>query len=132
MKYFSARLVTGRGRGRTIGTPTLNVDLNDVPVGIPEGIYAGWTRIDGFWTMAAIHYGPRPVFQDSVSFEIHLLDIKVMEQPERIEIVLVERLRAVLNFNSVEELITQINQDIEQTRGILTRHGPPDDQELHS
>lgn len=124
---FSARLVTGRGRGKEIGTPTLNIDLNDVPADTKEGIYAGWVKIDDQWLMGAFHYGPRPVFQDTKTFEVYVLDMEVLEAPERMEIVLVQHLRPVLNFPSTEELVAQINKDVAETRGILERHGPPQD-----
>jgi riboflavin kinase / FMN adenylyltransferase len=123
---FSARLVRGSGRGKEIGTPTLNIDLNDVPTDIAEGIYAGWVKIDQRWCKAAIHYGPRPVFQDSRSFEVHVLDAGIEIPPERIDIVLVERLRDVQDFPSPEALSAQIGDDVRRTRAILDTHGAPD------
>lgn len=132
MTSFNARLVTGSGRGREIGTPTLNIDLNDVPEELEEGIYAGWCRIDDRWLMAAIHYGPRPVFQDSKAFEIHVLDASIETPPERTDIVLIRRLRDVMNFPSTDALMGQIEQDIADTRAILGEHGSPDDQTAHS
>lgn len=116
----------GSGRGKEIGTPTMNLNLNDIPQEIEEGIYAGWAQIDEVWCMAAIHYGPRPVFQDSLTFEVHLLDVEIGIPPEKLNIALVERLRDVLNFPSAEALFAQIQRDIEQTRGILRAHGSPD------
>ncbi len=123
---FHAHVVTGSGRGKTIGTPTLNIDLSDVPAETTHGIYAGWTRVDDAWQMAAIHYGPRPVFNDSESFELYLLDTVVAQAPETIEIVLIERLRDVLDFPSKEDLIAQIADDVTRTRAILGTHGTPD------
>ena len=123
---FNARLVKGSGRGKLIGTPTLNMDLNDVPADVVEGIYAGWANVDGIWHKAAIHYGPRPVFQDSTSFEAYLLDTIIDVAPERIEIALIERLRDVMDFPSKDDLLTQIKADVEQTRAILSAHGSPD------
>lgn len=123
---FHGRVITGAGRGKTIGTPTLNIDLNDVPAMTEDGIYAGWAQLDGTWQMAAIHYGPRPVFHDSESFELYLLDTTVDTAPESLEIVLIERLRDVLNFPSKEDLMTQIADDVTQTRAILEAHGTPD------
>ncbi len=117
--HFSARLVTGRGRGKEIGTPTLNIDLSDIPSAINEGIYAGWAKIDDQWLMAAIHYGPRPVFQDTTTFELYILDMDVLEAPERIEIVLIKYLRPVMDFPSTAELMAQIQRDIKEIRSIL-------------
>jgi riboflavin kinase / FMN adenylyltransferase len=123
---FHGRVITGAGRGKTLGTPTLNIDLSDIPAGTEHGIYAGWAKLDTTWQMAAIHYGPRPVFNDAESFELYLLDTTVDEAPKSIDIVLVERLRDVLNFPSKEDLMTQIANDVTRTRAILGAHGAPD------
>lgn len=125
MDRFSARVITGAGRGRGLGTPTLNVDLNDVPAAIKEGIYAGWVKIDRIWHMAAIHYGPRPVFKDSTAFEAHLLDTMIETPPEILEIVLISRLRDVADFPSSGALMKQIEDDIAKSRAILEAHGSP-------
>lgn len=123
---FSAHVITGSGRGKMIGTPTINIDLNDVPADIDEGIYAGWAKIDKEWHIAAIHYGPRPVFHDTTSFEVCLLDTAVEDPPKTIDIILIEWLRDVLDFPSTDDLRTQIAADIDQTRAILSTHGSPD------
>lgn len=123
---FTARVITGAGRGKDLGTPTLNLDLRDISEGIEEGIYAGWAKIDGIWHMSAIHYGPRPVFKDSTAFEAYLLDTTVERTPDTLEIVLVERLRDVLDFPSPTALMKQIEDDVIQTRAILGAHGSPD------
>lgn len=125
MTRFSARVVSGAGRGRTIGTPTMNLDLNDIPQ-IEEGIYAGWAKLEGAWHMAAIHFGPRPVFNDSLSFEVHLLDTAVQHAPERLEIALADYLRPVRDFPSPTDLMAQIAKDVDQARGMLEAHGSPD------
>lgn len=108
-----------------MGTPTMNLDLNDIPQ-IEEGIYAGWAKLENAWHMAAIHFGPRPVFKDSASFEVHLLDTVVRHAPERLEIALTDYLRPVRDFPSPTDLMVQIAKDVEQARGMLEAHGSPD------
>lgn len=63
---FTAAVVSGAGRGRRIGTPTLNVDLANVPAGLADGIYACRATLDGAdeALAAVLHLGPRPVFND--------------------------------------------------------------------
>lgn len=122
---FSATVIQGAGRGRQIGAPTINVDLHDVPADIEEGIYAGWIDINGTWQKAAIHFGPRPVFNDTTSFEAHVLDAMIDITPARVTISLVERIRPVMDFPDSEALMDQIQSDVERTRGILDKHGPP-------
>lgn len=122
---FSAHVINGSGRGRTLGTPTINVDLNDVPTELDEGIYAGWARLGDQWQKSAIHYGPRPVFKDTPSFEVHILGNPPESAPDILEICLIGRLRDVLNFPSTEALMEQIGRDVEESHAMLDRHGPP-------
>jgi len=117
---FSAPVVPGAGRGKQLGAPTINVDPQSIPSGVREGIYAGYLIWGGQHLPAAIHYGPRPVFHDSISFEIHTLDsLPFNVVPPTVEIKLVSHLRDVRDFPSPEALMTQIRADIAACRAIL-------------
>jgi riboflavin kinase / FMN adenylyltransferase len=125
LQRFLAKVIQGSGRGKRIGSPTINMDLNDVPADMEEGIYACWANIDGTWQAGALHYGPRPVFKDISSCEVYLLDTTVNDVPSTIEIALVAYLRPVLDFPSVEALTRQITEDVTQTRAMLATHDSP-------
>ncbi len=120
---FTARVVSGSGRGKDIGAATMNVDLSDVPKDLEEGIFAVMVNVDGKDLKAAMHYGPRPVFQDSKSCEVHVIDEVILHAPHTIEVTIVERLRDVTDFPSKDALMEQITKDVEQARGILEAHG---------
>lgn len=119
---FSARVVSGAGRGKDLGAPTINLDLSQVPSSLEEGIYACMAVIDGKSLQAAMHYGPRPVFKDSLSCEVHLLDVTLEHAPETLEVEVVAYLREVRDFPTPEDLMTQIADDILKTRAILDDH----------
>lgn len=114
-----ATVIQGAGRGKQMGVPTLNLTLSDVPAELQEGIYACFAVIDGQKLQGALHYGPRPVFDDSVACEIHLLDITLDQSPAVINVEVVKYLREVRNFPSVDALTAQIQQDIQETRAAL-------------
>ncbi len=116
---FIAPVVSGSGRGKPLGFPTINLEVQSIPEDIEGGIYAGWVNLSGKQLMAAIHYGERPVFQDSLSFEAYVIDETLESVPETIEIELVERLRNVEDFPSPEALREQIAMDVVQARAIL-------------
>lgn len=116
---FAARVITGAGRGKKIGTPTMNVHLDDVPKELKEGIYACRVQLgvgEKGWTDAVLHYGPRPVFKDSLSCEVHILDQLIHNPPEKITVEIIKRLRSVQDFPSPEALKEQIEKDIEEAR----------------
>ncbi len=117
--HFTANIVTGSGRGKGMGTPTLNLDLADVPKEMEEGIYVCKVRLNDQSYNAAMHYGPRPVHKDTRSCEVHILDTVIEPEPEPLTVDVITYLRPVLDFPSEAALIAQIGDDIEKTRGIL-------------
>lgn len=100
-------------------TPTLNLELKDVPPAMKEGIYVCRVTIGSTKFNAAMHYGPRPVHKDTTSCEVHILDEVIAEAPETLTVDVIEYLRPVLDFPSEAALIAQISNDIEKSRGIL-------------
>ena len=116
---FIGHPVKGAGRGKGLGTPTLNIDLNDVPKSLAHGIYAGAVVIRGKRMIAAMHFGPSPVFQADVTFEAHILDAQIVDAPDDLTIEIHAYLRAIADFPSVRDLQAQIAQDIERTRAIM-------------
>ncbi|MFA5273811.1 MAG: riboflavin kinase [Candidatus Peribacter sp.] len=116
---FPAAVVKGAGRGRTIGSPTLNLALNDIPRNLKSGIYACRVRWNRRTFSAAMHYGPRPVFHDSVACEVHIIGHVIHRSPLRVRVEIVKRLRSIRDFRTVALLQAQIQRDIEKTRKVL-------------
>lgn len=135
---FSARVITGSGRGKTLRVPTLNLDLRDVPDQIPDGVFAcrvflpspsptlsgakgrrgGGAGGGGF--PASMHKGNRPTFNDTPSCEVHVLDQVIGNPPKSLEVEVVQFLRRISTFPSAEALSTQMLEDNRQARDILS------------
>ncbi|OGJ56689.1 hypothetical protein A3D88_02840 [Candidatus Peribacteria bacterium RIFCSPHIGHO2_02_FULL_52_16] len=118
-KIFTATVVAGSGRGKELRVPTINVDISSVPKECAEGIYACFVRIENHVYKAAMHYGPRPVFRDTPSCEVHLIDATIASSPTFVDIESIKRLRDVQTFDSVENLKHQMMRDIAEARAIL-------------
>jgi riboflavin kinase/FMN adenylyltransferase len=106
-------VVRGDGRGRELGFPTANLD---VPAGLlvpPDGVYAGWT-LD---RLAAVSIGTNPHF-DGVErrVEAHLLDFDGDLYGQRLVVELWSPIREQRRFDSLEELVAAIGDDVERTR----------------
>lgn len=119
--HFRARVIRGSGRGKGLGVPTINLDLRDVPSALQEGIYAARATIDGQpgSIPAAMHYGPRPVFRDAASCELHLLNLLIDEVPAALDVDAVEYIRDVQDFPSPEAMMKEIENDISRIRAVL-------------
>ena len=106
-------VVRGDGRGRELGFPTANLDVPERLLVPPDGVYAGWARD----RRAAVSIGTNPHF-DGVErrVEAHLLDFDGDLYGERLVVELWSRLRGQRRFDSLEELVAAIGDDVEQTR----------------
>ena len=115
-------VVTGAQRGRTIGFPTAN--LADIDVLLPAlGVYAG--RVLGVgpqpWP-AAIHIGPNPTFAEDVpKVEVHLPGWSGSLYGLTITVEVLEQVRGVQKFPSIEALKSQLANDVEQCRRIAAQ-----------
>ncbi len=117
---FTARVISGRSRGRTLGVPTLNLDLRDVPSDLEDGVFACRAFIDGKQYPATMHNGPRPTFNDTRSCEVHFIDQTISPPPTTVDVEVVEFLRGISTFPSAEALSAQMQEDIRNARDILS------------
>ncbi len=120
-RTFTARTIPGSHRGRTLGVPTVNLAPEDVPMDLQQGIYACRAgENEGSPPLPAVmHYGPRPVFKDSLSCEVHFLDRTVETAPLRLTVTVVSRMRDVADFPHPQALKDQMLADIRAARILL-------------
>jgi riboflavin kinase/FMN adenylyltransferase len=113
------QVIHGAGRGTRLGYPTAN--LGEVATLLPgEGIYAGRARADGAWRPAAISLGPNPTFDEGgLKVEAHLLDYQGDLYDRWVEVDFLARLRNIIKFASVEELLAKMQCDIAATRAAV-------------
>lgn len=125
MLTFTAPAISGSSRGKLMGTPTINLDLAHVPAALREGIYVCRVIFDeddkADMRDAVMHFGPRPVFKDKPSCEIHVIDERIDEPPMLVHVDVIERLRDVLDFPSPDDLKVQIEEDIRRAKEMLKR-----------
>jgi riboflavin kinase/FMN adenylyltransferase len=107
-------VVQGNQRGRTIGTPTANLDVSDqlVPA---DGVYAGRAVLDQISYRAAISIGTLPTFDGAArQVEAHLLDFTGDLYGRSLCVELTDWLREQRKFSSVDALKMQIADDLIQ------------------
>lgn len=113
-----------RRGGELLGFPTANVALAADTCLPADGIYAGRFRgADGVWLPAAISLGRRPTFyaaQEHSLLEAHVLDFDGDLYGQNAAVQFVERLRGEQRFDSVDDLIAQMQRDCDRAREILT------------
>ncbi|MFZ0386899.1 MAG: bifunctional riboflavin kinase/FAD synthetase [Solirubrobacteraceae bacterium] len=109
-------VVHGDQRGRTLGFPTANIIPDEHLVCPGFGVYAALA--DG--APAAISIGVRPTFGEgrSVLVEAFLIDADIDLYGRELRLDFLARLRGERRFDSVEELVEQMQLDVEQARAI--------------
>lgn len=115
---ISGRVVYGRQLGRTIGTPTANVDLRRLRAPL-SGVYVVTVNGPGLDNAPAVaNIGVRPTVDDSIkaNLEVHLLDREIDLYGRHIEVTFRHKLREEQKFDSIDALKQHIAQDIEQAR----------------
>jgi riboflavin kinase/FMN adenylyltransferase len=117
----TGEVIKGDRRGRELGFPTANVAVLGVAVPA-DGVYAGWLRTDGTSLPAAISVGTNPTF-DGVRdrrVEAYVLDRSDLDLYGRtVEVAFVARIRGMVRFDSVDELIAAMHADVSRVRGLL-------------
>ncbi len=118
---LSGDVVDGAHRGRTLGFPTANLDHVDTV--IPgHGVYAARSVVGGSTYAAAVHIGPNPTFDEGAAkIEVHLLDFSGDLYGARLDVDLIDRVRPVQRFGSIDELLAQLRVDVEFVRNRVGR-----------
>jgi riboflavin kinase/FMN adenylyltransferase len=120
---IEGQVVHGDKRGREIGVPTANVRLGDY-VRPKYGIYAVRVRLpDGRMFDGVANLGVRPMFQSPEPLlEAWLFGFDGDLYGQVIETELVAFLRPEMDFDSLEGLKVQIDQDAAAARTVLSDH----------
>ena len=114
-------VVRGDQRGKGLGYPTANLQVG-TRVAVPaKGIYAGgFTMADGTVEPCVTNVGVNPTFGgQELRVEAHLLDYDGDLYGVEAQVDFRHRLRDELKFDSVEELVAQIDLDAVEARRLL-------------
>jgi riboflavin kinase/FMN adenylyltransferase len=119
--FVRGTVVRGRGRGRSLGFPTANIQPSTELVP-PPGVYAVQLRIGGNDALlpGVANLGFRPTFAEKeFAIEVHLFDYEGSLYGERVQISFARRIRDEMRFDGPDALVAQINKDVEQVRALL-------------
>lgn len=124
----------GERRGRVLGVPTANIRPLPQRLLPADGVYATWAYLQddsdaaphaGLARASVTNIGVRPTVDGRQHrVETHLLDFPGAGESghlygQHLAISFVTRLRAEQRFDSLDELLAQIQRDIRMTRSVL-------------
>ena len=119
---LSGTVVVGDQRGRTLGFPTANLDVDSQLLLPGDGIYATWAIIDGKRHQAATSIGVRPTFDLTQRLvEVFVMDFSEDLYGKTMGVEFITKVRDQEKFDGLDALINQINRDVYDCRQVLDR-----------
>ena len=117
---LSGVVVLGDQRGRTLGFPTANLEVDPQLLLPGDGIYATWAIIDGERHQSATSIGVRPTFGLSNRLvEVFVMDFSEDIYGKTMGVEFIKKVRDQEKFDGLDELVKQINQDVDDCRQVL-------------
>jgi riboflavin kinase/FMN adenylyltransferase len=119
-------VVSGDGRGATLGFPTANLSMTPFPAVPADGVYAGRIVVDPYGEAevhsAAISIGTNPTFEDVVDHRVEAWaydggELDLYDRPLAIDFA--ARVRGQVKFRSEDELAAAVAADAVAIRQIL-------------
>jgi riboflavin kinase/FMN adenylyltransferase len=121
---IQGQVITGTGRGRELGFPTANLEIDPKQALPAEGVYASWAYLDSQAYQSMTNIGRCPTFGGSDrTVEVYLLNYDGNLYGRELKIDIVERLRDEKRFDTVDELKKQVAEDVKQGIAILSSQG---------
>jgi riboflavin kinase/FMN adenylyltransferase len=121
---ISGEVVHGQHLGRAIGFPTANVAPPPGLAPPADGIYAAWSHLPGDDAPhpAVAYIGSRPTVNGGDRMvETHLLEFDGDLYGQPLTTDLLERLRPDVRFDSLPDLVAQMERDKARAREVLAR-----------
>ncbi|WP_175638887.1 bifunctional riboflavin kinase/FAD synthetase [Metabacillus schmidteae] len=113
-------VIHGDKRGRTIGFPTANIEVEENYLLPPTGVYAVSILVEGKSYEGVCNIGYKPTFKDEQaikpSIEVHIFDFQNEIYGKNVSVYWYKRIRSEQKFHNVDELIAQISKDKEQSQ----------------
>jgi riboflavin kinase/FMN adenylyltransferase len=115
--FVEGEVVTGAKRGRDLGFPTANLNLDQTLLVPANGVYLTKVHIEGETYFGVANIGVKPTFNtNNRNIEVHLLDFYEDLYGAHIKVSFTRRLRKEKKFASPSELVKQIERDVMEAR----------------
>jgi riboflavin kinase/FMN adenylyltransferase len=115
--FTEGEVVAGEKRGRTLGFPTANLEINHELLVPANGVYSAKIYKDGDTYFGLANIGVKPTFHGKKrNIEVHLLDFCEDLYGKQIKVSFIRRIRGEKKFATPSDLIKQIEMDINEAR----------------
>lgn len=116
--FLISKVKKDRQIGKTLGFPTANMLYPTDKFPLKEGVYQTWAEIDGKTYKGITNFGARPTFDNhDVCVETHFVGFDGDLYGKKIKLHFTRRMRDIQKFENVEQLKTQLEQDLQEICG---------------
>jgi len=118
------RVTHGEERGKQLGYPTANLEVNPEQAIPGDGVYVTVAYLGLQAYPSVTNIGRRPTFgQGERTLEVYLIGFDGMVYGEEMKLEIVDKLRSEKHFPTREALIEQIGRDVQAAVSILEKVG---------
>ena len=115
--FTEGDVVLGKQRGRTLGFPTANLEIDEELLMPANGVYSAMVYHNGYTYHGLVNIGIKPTFHGKKrNIEVHLLDFSEDLYGKQIKVSFIRRIRGEKKFATPSDLIKQIEMDIHEAR----------------
>lgn len=119
---LTGQVVGGDKRGKLLGFPTANIDVEETRAIPADGIYATRACFAGAEHDSATYIGTRPTFGESNRvIEVFILDFQGELYGQNLTIEFIDRIRGDMAFVNPDDLVTQMKKDVAQAQEVLAK-----------
>ncbi|MDP5273487.1 bifunctional riboflavin kinase/FAD synthetase [Chengkuizengella axinellae] len=122
--FITGTVVHGDGRGRTIGFPTANIEVSEPFVLPKKGVYVVKITLNDKLYTGVINIGVKPTFYEeniTPTLEVHILNYNGDIYDEEIKVEFLTFIRDEKKFQSVDDLVAQIKEDVKSAQSITQK-----------
>ena len=109
---ISGTVIRGKGRGKSLGYPTLNLKIPSRKLLPQDGVYSVGVQLEGKTYVGMMYIGPKPTFGDYTrSVEVHVFGLEKEISGFRVELFVENWFRGPKKFADPEHLKDQLKSD---------------------
>ena len=114
---YVSKVVNGDKRGRKLGFPTANLEIEDNRAMLPNGVYIVEVKVRNNFYKGIANIGDNPTFKVAKRrLEVFIDNFSGDIYGEEIAVSFIKKIRDEKVFNGVEELKAQLNEDLATLR----------------
>ena len=109
---LSGNVIQGKGRGKSLDYPTLNLEIHPRKLLPSDGVYSARVQLDGKNYVGMLYIGPRPTFgEDDRTVEVHVFGLNQNAIGSKVEVQVESFIRDPISFPDPNHLRAQMKSD---------------------